>query len=127
MIDINCDRLHVKIDLPNGIYSMGTTSASGKTYMAKLLSEVTSRRDIICISYNNYLYIDSLVNLADKLNATVIILDRYDMYCDAFKDDIVQLKDKLIVLIDSKHGTSFDEFVEVCFIDFNKTCLEVTC
>jgi putative cell wall-binding protein len=71
---------------------MGTMAASGKTYLIKLLSQVTSQKDIICISYNNYLYIDSLTKLADKLNAKVIILDRYDMYREAFKEDILRLK-----------------------------------
>jgi uridine kinase len=127
MLDIQCDRKHIKIDLPNGIYSMGTMSASGKTYLTKLLSQVTSQKDIICISYNNYLYIDSLTKLADKLNAKVIILDRYDMYREAFKEDILQLKEKTVILLDSKHGTSFDEFVEVCTVDFRKDCLEVSC
>jgi uridine kinase len=126
LLDIQCDRMHIKIDLPNGIYSMGTMSASGKTYLTKLLSLITSRKDIICISYNNYLYIESLTKLAEKLNATLIILDRYDMYCESFKEDILQLKDKAVILIDSKHGTSFDEFVEVCMVDFRKDCLEVS-
>jgi uridine kinase len=127
MLYIQCGGIHIKIDLPNGIYSMGTMAASGKTYLIKLLSQVTSQKDIICISYNNYLYIDSLTKLADKLSAKVIILDRYDMYRDAFKEDILQLKEKTVILLDSKHGTSFDEFVEVCIVDFRKDCLEVSC
>jgi hypothetical protein len=121
--DFGCVKLNLNLDY--GIYSMGLKAASGKTYLYKLLSSTADENNAICLTYPNYRYVDSLYELAVKLNSKIIILDRYDMYVNTFKDDIIRLKDSNVILLDSKHGTDFDQHVNECIVRMRDNVLEV--
>jgi hypothetical protein len=126
MIRLDKGSLEIDIKLDNGIYIMGYNSGEGKTYLAKCISSITSRKDFICLSYNNFSYVSSLYELAENRRASLIILDRYDMYNGTFADDILRLKDKAIILIDSKQVTEFEDQSEICKIRLGKNNIEVS-
>lgn len=71
----------VNINLKNGVYAFDSESATGKTFLYKLLTSYKQLNDnVITISYNNVDadIIDMLSGSANK----IILADRYDLYCE---------------------------------------------
>lgn len=124
MIEINGER-KVTINLNAGIYVFSNTSSTGKTFLYKILSKFTSRRDILCITYSNYRLISNLKEFVEKNNVKLLLFDRYDMYAGEFADDIIAIKDDIIILMDYKHGDIFNRYAEECEIELREDTLEV--
>lgn len=119
--------MRVVIDLEPGVYFFSSDSAIGKTYLAKLLQSRSSRQDFVIISYNNYYMIESLSNVIERQNAKVVLLDRYDMYAESFKNDILKYKDSVIFLIACKRGSTLMAGAYECLLEFSEGCMTVSC
>jgi hypothetical protein len=119
--------MRVVIDLEPGVYFFSSDSAIGKTYLAKLLQSRSSRQDFVIISYNNYYMIESLSNVIERQNAKVVLLDRYDMYAESFKNDILKYKDSVIFLIACKRGSTLMAGAYECSLEFSEGCMKVSC
>ena len=113
-IDKYNPRVDIKLDA--GIHVLPTMSATGKTYLAKLLHKYGEFGER-CFSYSYH----SRYRLEDVLDASkhdVVLLDRYDMYYGEGIKAIEQFSESGIVLLDSKKFFKFLPF-ERCFLFFD--------
>lgn len=124
MIELLSDR-KILIDLDNGIYTFGNESASGKTFLYKMLSKLRSGKDIIAITAETARYFNSFLDIARHDHVILVILDRYDMYEGKYVDNIVTLKDDAVILLDYKQGDLFSEYIQGCYIELSESSLEV--
>jgi hypothetical protein len=93
----------VGINVEDGIYTLGFSGASGKTYLRKLISsyEAEGHEDVVEFTYDKKVSSDELINKISKLNTKVILLDRFDLYFDRKVLDVCS-KVSRITLIDLK-------------------------
>lgn len=124
MISIEVKPL-IQINLENGIYLFDNKSGIGKTYLFKLLNVISSRTDFLCLTLSNYFLVNDLVNVCKSRNVKVIILDRYDLYINQFSEELLQLKDNVIILVDCKHPDKLSFDSGNCGINFTEDKLEV--
>ena len=116
----------IDIDLNNGIYIFDKVSGSGKTYLFNILSKITSTTDFLCITYTNHSFIEDLKSLCNRRNTKLLFLDRYDLYCDKFKEDIMSLSKDITVILDLKNIPN-DIYINSssCYIELTKDCIKV--
>lgn len=124
MLEIISDR-KIIINLENGIYTMGNESATGKTYLYKMLDKLSTRKDILCLTFSSAELIDSITNIIKKRNVKLLVLDRYDLYAGKFANEIISLRNDLIILLDYKQGSIFGEYQDICTLELTETTLEV--
>lgn len=95
----------ITINLDNGLYIMDTDSAVGKTRLTNLIKLLEAYGEpVVGYTYNDYLENKyDFRKYLDRKNPKVIILDRYDMYFEAYKDVLEKWRNKAIVLVDSKY------------------------
>lgn len=125
MITITNTFKKIIINLENGIYTFSNDSATGKTYLFKLLKERTSNTKLLCITLNDVIYEVNVKALIEKNRPTLIFFDRYDRYEGKFKEIILEQIDKAIVLLDYKHGTLFNAQAKDCYIQLLQDRIEV--
>ena len=75
--------------------------------------------------YDTYSLISDLSKLIEDRQLKLLVLDRYDMYCNWAKDVLIENKDNMIILIDCKQSTTFNEYIEDCVIELTNDSLEV--
>ena len=95
----------ITINLDNGLYIMDTDSAVGKTRLTNLIKLLEAYGEpVVGYTYNDYLENKyDFREYLDRKNPKVIILDRYDMYFEAYKDVLEKWRNKAIILVDSKY------------------------
>lgn len=86
----------------NGLYVLDNESASGKTYLAKLLSALDNA---FSVTYNE---VESILNAsiteAFSGKYELIMFDRFDMYCtQELYDECVLHSRDMIILLDLKN------------------------
>lgn len=104
MLEYKFNDYTIKIDLSNGIYVFDETGAEGKTYLAtqlKAFRQVIDNPDSIAVFNNENFSLDKLNKVKDK--ASVIMLDRADLYVDNNVIAVLRTIDSAIVLIDLKN------------------------
>lgn len=98
-------RPKVRINLAPGLYVFDPLSATGKTYLASILTKLTNLREpVVAYTYDDYLKgVDPELRLAGR-PWKVILLDRFDMYSDDPRvlEAIQQIDAEAIVLVDAK-------------------------
>lgn len=96
----------ITINLDNGLYVLDTDSAVGKTRLTNLIKLLeTYKEPVVGYTYNDYLENKyDFREYLDRKNPKVIILDRYDMYFEEYKDVLEKWRNKAIVLVDSKYS-----------------------
>ena len=123
MIEIKSDR-DIRIDLDVGVYMFDNESATGKTFLYKMLNNLVSRKDIVCLTYSTSKYISNLYDIvSDKTK--LILLDRYDMYSEKYQDTIREYSNKAVILLDCKVFAQLNDIAQMCFIELSETRLEV--
>lgn len=115
----------IQINVENGVYRFDNKSGTGKSYICKILSAITTRKDFLCLDASNYDLVHSLKDVHKNRSLKVIILDRYDLYINEFKEQIEDLRDEVIILIDCKHPNKLAFETGYCGIDFTEDKLEV--
>lgn len=118
------------IDLDNGIYSLGFSGSTGKSYVAQLLGKVSEEEDnvsALVITYNQNLDINGLIKIISQKHFDIIILDRFDLYADSnLCVELYKHKDTSVILLDLKNLNNVTEFVpSVCNIELSKDSIEV--
>ena len=114
MFTINKYRPRVNILLEPGIYILPTKSATGKSYLARLLykyGEFCER----CTSYSHSSYYKP-DDILDASKYDVVLLDRYDMYPDVSKDKMREFAESGILLVDAKGYLSGLRFKLCCLL-----------
>lgn len=108
--------IQIEIDRP-GVYQLDGDSATGKTYLFKLLrgvNKASSMDKVITYTYDDKWLGVKLDELARGKELELVVIDRYDMFLNEYLDEINELGRKAIVLIGSKQDfdASYD-FTEV--------------
>lgn len=108
----NSDRLwNVKIDInaDNGVYLLGSGSATGKSWLYNELDKMGKRyMDTVGYSYSdiNETMESKIKHICHDNIPKVIMVDRYDMLDDTRKQDVLntieKYRNKSIILIDAK-------------------------
>lgn len=121
----NNDRIwNVKIDInaDNGVYLLGSQSATGKTWLYNELDKMGKRyMDTVGYSYTdlNETMESKIKNICHDRTPKVIMIDRYDMLDADKKKDVLDTMEKYrstsIILIDAKkreglNGKNIDDF-----------------
>lgn len=124
MIEVMSDR-KILVDLDNGIYTFGNESATGKTFLYKMLAKLRSRKDILCLTANTADLVDSISKIVERDDVKLLLFDCYDVYEGKFADEILALRDKVVILMDYKQGSIFGEYQNICTIELTETMLIV--
>lgn len=124
MLSFYCNPITININLGNGVYYMGSDSATGKTYMSNLLN-MASLPEVLVFTYQDIKKEIDVPRLVYKRAPKLIIFDRYDMYGGKFEDLICEFADKAIILIDCKEFDTFANIADYCIIKRTADKIEV--
>lgn len=119
MVNIKLEEYEVVVDLPHaGMYTFWSVSASGKSYVAKLLKTANSLNvsNILCLTYDVCYDAESYVSkIKKKSHHEIIYLDRFDLYATReIMDALVEVSNTTIVLMDLKSIRLIDEYSYDC-------------
>lgn len=119
----------VQIYRDPGLYFFTGYSATGKTYLAKLVSQASEGGyPFVRYSFDDYRRGLDLTTACERCKAELVIIDRYDMYCDdaEVQQKIISISKKAVVLVDLKTNRLSIEPDDYVVIDFTPDLLEVT-
>ena len=93
-------KLYIRLN-SNGLYVLNNESASGKTYLAKLLSALDGE---FSVTYNEVKGIlDANITEAFSGKYKIVMFDRFDMYCtQELYDKCVRYSKDMVILLDLK-------------------------
>lgn len=116
----------VNIHLESGVFVFDEKSATGKTRLCKELKELRKLGEpVIGYSFGDENLGINLVDLCNKVNPKVLLLDRYDMYNGMFNDAIMKWANDTIILIDCKGNLKLDIEADWCTIKMGPRIIEV--
>lgn len=117
-------RVKIRVVQTNGVYRFGDASASGKSYLSKLLRVYRSYGEPVGV-YSYPDYVDG-VSLRDRARGCkLFVVDRYDMYYGYALEEIRALGEDCIVLVDIKTPREL-EHVAVCGIILKPEEISIT-
>lgn len=97
----NCNPISIDIRLDPGVYCMGTTSGTGKTYIAKKLKEMSTVCNVMSYTLTDVNKPESVLNNSYD----ILMFDRADMYMtEELLDKILIDRKSKVVLLDLKHN-----------------------
>ncbi len=118
----------IKIDLPNGLWTFDSESATGKTRLFSCLRDLRLLGEpVVSFTYSDFALgfdLDTVLMSAPR-GTKVILLDRYDMYADKEHDAISEWAKHAIVLLDCKQGHSASADDNICFIEMTEDSIDV--
>lgn len=125
----NVDRFitKVKVNLDNGLYRFYCESATGKSYLCKLLKQYREAREYVAA----YSYQDKVAGLPIESvfyeGVKLVMFDRCDLY-DADIIDVVQkhYKDTIILLDIKNLNKKLAQIADLVFIDLGKDYITVS-
>lgn len=113
------------IIIPNqcGVYSFYPDGATGKTYLARKLSDAYSLGyPCYTVRYEN----SAIIEVEDKNSAKVMILDRFDMYGSLeLLKEFEMLSEKAVVLVETKHPDWYGSKLGFADIEYTDGKIEV--
>lgn len=116
----------VDIKLDNGVYQFDCESATGKTRLYDVIKLYQrDEHNVVSYSYTDFQDGLDLENVVSKVQPSLLMIDRYDMFSNMYHDVINRLSDKCIILIDSKEVLSFGKYYLVCGIKMTPANIEV--
>lgn len=101
MYSIEKYRMKIRAQLPNGLYRFTRQSATGKTYLTKVLNTYRCYGEPV----GTYTYWDFQEGVSLEARAQgckLFVVDRYDMYYGYALEEIRALGERCIVLVDVK-------------------------
>lgn len=116
------------VNLKPGVYYFDSESATGKTFICKMLARLRMK-DVIVITYDNEELIKNeaeLDMLINEKNAKLVILDRYDMYVGRFDDVMNRHRNDVIFLVDCKKPYKMKCEAKWCAINMTDKKVEVS-
>ncbi len=122
-------KVHIRMD--NGVYTLPTESAIGKTYLAYLLKQYRGAGEpVASFTYYDFIYGEELSYFVSKRDYKVVLLDRYDLYNDKFENEIFKLGEHAVVLLDAKRFPLFTcehgKMVGIAYLNYSeKNLIEV--
>lgn len=114
----------VNIDLEPGLYDFNPMSATGKTFLVKMIKSINDSR-IIAITYNDILLgvdPEKIINAGPEL----LVFDRFDLYDEKYKILSALKKANCITIVDYKTQRKFCDFDDTCFVTLSERELEVS-
>lgn len=118
----------IVVNVKPGVYYFDSESATGKTFMCKMLAKL-KRKDVIVITYDNEELIKSeseLDSLINKKNTKLVMLDRYDMYVGKFDNVMNRHRNNVIFLVDCKKPYKMKCEAKWCAINMTDKKVEVS-
>ena len=116
----------VNINLNNGVYQFDCDSATGKTRLYDVIKSYQyDGYNVTSYSYNDLQDGLDLEDVVNRIQPSLLMIDRYDMFPDMYHDVIEKFASKCIILIDSKEILSFGEYYLSCGIKMTPTDIEV--
>ena len=115
----------IDIELNPGIYVFDNESATGKTFLYKMLTGLHSHPEVLCVTYDTVDLITDFEGLLNKRQVKLVLLDRYDMYAGRFDDVILKYKDDIVFILDYKNGYTLNKYAKICYIELTRDRLEV--
>lgn len=101
MYSIDKYRRKIRVQLPNGLYRFAHLSASGKSYLVKVLQIYRGYGEPV----GTYTYLDYRegVDLMSRARGCkLFVVDRYDMYYGYALEEMRALSEDCVVLVDFK-------------------------
>lgn len=118
--------VEVNINLDNGIYVFDEKSATGKTRLCKVLKELRKLGEpVIGYTYGDDNLGISLIDITNKVNPKVLMLDRYDMYNGTFNNELAEWSKNAVILIDCKGDLETKTYTDRCTIEMGPREIEV--
>ena len=115
----------ITFHLEKGVYVFPPISATGKTYLAKLVRySCTAGARVFSYSYTDYYIGLPIAKAFDSEKYDVVILDRYDMYVGEGLAEMKDFSRNGLVLVDCK-SEYLDSCSEICLIALKKDSIDV--
>lgn len=128
MYSCNNGRIHISIELENGIHTLSSDSATGKTRLFNLLreQEICRKEPIGTYTYEDKLRGIPIESVLISGKHKLIMLDRYDMYEGYGASLIRKCAKTSIVLIVCKGRFTVSDEDEWCDITMTADHIEVS-
>lgn len=124
MIKFTAMNRKVSINLEPGLYDFASASATGKTFLVKMIKSINDSKKI-AITYSDILLGISLEKIMER-SPELLVLDRFDMY-DSESDFLKNFKNNsCVVIVDYKTQRNFCEFDDTCFVTLKENEVEVS-
>lgn len=124
MIEFNAMNRKVIINLEPGLYDFASASATGKTFLVKMIKSINDSKKI-AVTYSDILLGVSLEKIIER-SPELLVLDRFDMY-DSENEFLKNLKNtNCVVIVDYKTQRNFCEFDDTCFVTLKENEVEVS-
>lgn len=116
----------VDVRLDNDVYQFDCESATGKTRLYNVIK--TYQRagyNVAAYSYTDLQDGLSFEDVINRVQPSLFMIDRYDMFSNMYHKEIEELSKRCIVLIDSKKILQFGDYYLACSIEMTPTTIEV--
>ena len=118
--------IEININLDNGIYVFDEKFATGKTRLCKVLKELRKLGEpVVGYTYGDDNLGINLIDITNKVNPKVLMLDRYDMYNGTFNKELAEWSKNAVILIDCKGNLKTDIYIDWCIIKMKPGKIEV--
>ncbi len=118
--------IEININLDNGIYVFDEKFATGKTRLCKVLKELRKLGEpVVGYTYGDDNLGINLIDITNKVNPKVLMLDRYDMYNGTFNKELAEWSKNAVILIDCKGNFKTDIYIDWCIIKMKPGKIEV--
>ena len=125
MFELTTYKVPIRVQLDNGVYHFVGESATGKSYLANLLSKYGAYGEpVATYSYHDYVSGKSLTELLDNPSLRLVVVDRYDLYSDHYAAELTRKYTDKIVLVDVKKYNSL-RGVPLCSLSLTSAGIEV--
>lgn len=127
-IDMKLEGLDVvvSVNLDNGIYQFCCESSTGKTRLYNTVKKYQrAGYNAAAYSYTDFQDGLNFEDVINKVQPSLLVIDRYDMFSDKYQEDILKVAKDCIVLIDSKDVLTFNDYYTTCTIDMTPVTIEV--
>lgn len=122
------DGLDVTVDikLDNGLYQFDGESATGKTRLYDIIKSYQRvGYDVASYSYTDLQNGLNLEDVVNKIQPSLLMIDRYDMFPNMYQETIINASKDGIVLVDSKDVLMFNDYYTTCCIKMTPVTIEV--
>ena len=117
--------IDIKVNLQNGIYTFRNNSGIGKSYLVSLLkSYAADGEPVMAYTYTDMIIGVQFNNVVKPGEQKLLVIDRYDLYSDAFTEQIEKFAETGVVLIDIKGSTNLQS--KLCYLDMTEHMIEVS-
>lgn len=126
MLVINNYTTELEFNLSNGVYTFSNESATGKTWLSKLMDEYRAFGEpVASYTYNDKLKGIPIQTVLNPLKFKVVLLDRYDLYLGDGYDIINTCCKDCVILVDCKSNYKVNPIEGLCEINIEPNKIKV--